>query len=39
MKVNRVNYAHYYALLATVWAASLVFAVLAWLHYRAVGTV
>ena len=39
MKSDRVNYAHYYGLLASLWAAALVFACLAWLHYRSIGAV
>ncbi|OQB76738.1 MAG: hypothetical protein BWX88_05330 [Planctomycetes bacterium ADurb.Bin126] len=39
MNAGRVNYAHYYALLAVIWAAATVFAVLAWMNYRSAGTV
>lgn len=39
MRNHQVNYAHYYALLAAVWAAACVLALLAWMHYRGCGTV
>ncbi len=38
MRNHQVNYAHYYALLATLWAGFFLLAILAWMHFRTAGS-